>query len=151
MSQLIAPLSLVVRFFVSALLLGVPLAALSLAVVASASILAKVAGNVQVASLLTVAATITVAVELLVTGWLFWAWPFIVSDGRETALGSLKLAWTLTMNQKLTSTLILLIAIFLTATGTVVCNIGHIVTGPVTLLVFALGYLHLTGQWVDQA
>jgi len=150
LSQLIPPLSLVVRFFVSAVLLGFLLGAIGTAFVALMTSLAAVAGNNQIATLLTIVSTIVLAIALLVTIWLFWAWPFIVSDGRRTALGSLKSALGLTINHKLTSALMVLIAIMLTAIGTVVCSIGHLVTGPIMLLMFAVGYLRLTGQRVDE-
>lgn len=150
MSRLVPPLSLVVRFFVSAILLGFVMGAIGTAFVALMAALAAVSGNNQFAALLTVLTTIALAVALLLAGWLFWAWPFIVSDGRGTALGSLKSAVVLTMNQKLSSALMVLIAIVLTAMGAVVCNIGHIVTGPITLLMFAVGYLRMTGQRVDE-
>ncbi len=89
------------------------------------------------------------ALGLLLAIWLFWAWPLIVSDGRETALGSLKSAVALTMRHRLTSALMVLISIVLTAIGTLMCNVGHIVTGPLTALMFAVAYLQMTGQRVD--
>lgn len=150
LSQLVPPLSLVVRFFVSAVLLGFVLGAIGTVFAALMAALAAVSGNNQVAALLTIMSTIVLAFALLLAGWLFWAWPLIVSDGRGTALGSLKSALALTMNHKLSSALMVLIAIVLTAMGAVVCNIGHIVTGPITLLMFAVGYLRMTGQRVDE-
>jgi hypothetical protein len=150
MSHLVSPLSLVVRFLVSALLLGFVIGAIALAFAALMAMLAAFSGNNQIATVLTVMSTIALALGLLLAIWLFWAWPLIVSDGRETALGSLKSAVALTMRHRLTSALMVLIAIVLTAIGTLMCNVGHIVTGPLTALMFAVGYLQMTGQRVDQ-
>lgn len=77
-----------------------------------------------------------------------WPLPFVVCDDRSTALGSIKIAFAISMQNKLTSFLLYLISLVLSMIGSSVCYVGIIVTQPLTLLVFAVGYLLMTNQQI---
>ncbi len=78
--------------------------------------------------------------------WYFWAWMMVASDGKCTALGSLKIASSISQRNKLTSFFVVLIAVVLFLVGSLACYVGHLVTLPLTLILLAVGYLMATNQ-----
>ncbi len=148
-AELIPPLSLVVRILVGVLLLAVVLAVLGAVVGGLFAALIAVAGNELIVTLLTVLGALAASITLLVVQWSIWSWLLIVSDGKGTAIGSLRSAYAVTTSNRLTSAYLILIAIVLTALGAAICNIGHLVTAPLTMLMFAVAYLRMTGQPID--
>ena len=99
------------------------------------------------------------ALSLLVVGGVFvilgvlaqifiWPLPLVVCDDRSTAMGSIKIAFAISMQNKLTSFLLYLISLVLSMIGSSVCYVGIIVTQPLTLLIFAVAYLLMTNQQI---
>jgi hypothetical protein len=80
--------------------------------------------------------------------WQVWSWMFVCGDGKGTAVGSLRAAVAISSQNKLTSFFLVLIAIALALLGTLTFLVGHLVTAPLTVLLFAVAYLKMTGQAV---
>ena len=92
--------------------------------------------------------------------WYFWATIMIASDEqnmnsevefndgqiRSGLLRQLRIAHEITARNQLTAVFLTIIAIVLSLVGTAVFFVGHIVTLPLTLLLFAVAYLMMTGQ-----
>lgn len=85
-------------------------------------------------------------VAVTVIQWYLWAWMMAASDGKCTAMGSLKVASNIAMQNKVCSFFLVIIAVALSLIGSLTCYVGHIVTSPLTLLLFAVGYLLATNQ-----
>ncbi|EMI20740.1 putative membrane protein [Rhodopirellula maiorica SM1] len=94
-------------------------------------------------------AVIVAVVLMLVAQWLLWPWIFVVSDGKTSALGSLRVGYNITINNKVTSLLVVIVATVLSMAGSAACYVGHLLTMPLTMLMFAVGYLLLTNQAID--
>ena len=101
------------------------------------------------------ARVLTVFAFLFITGmtlllmWQVWAWIYACADNKASAMGSVRVAIAITAQNKLTSFFLVLIAIVLALLGTLMCLIGHIITGPLTIQIFAVAYLLMTGQTVS--
>lgn len=149
MAELVPPIPIVVRFFVGTVLMTLLIGGLTLLFAGTMAALSSVADNEQLSALLSVFAAIVMATAGFFLQWLLWAWLFVVSDGKGTTIGSLRTAIALTRNNKLTSLFMLLIAVVMSAIGTAMCGVGHIVTGPFIMLMFAVGYLKMTEQPID--
>ena len=70
----------------------------------------------------------------------------VASDGKTSAFGTLKVAANITMRNKLSSFFIVIVAVVLSLVGSLLCYVGHVVTSPMTLVLFAVGYLMMTDQ-----
>jgi hypothetical protein len=149
MSEMIPPLPLALRFLVGAFLLTVVFVIFSASLAALVAALGSVAGNPQLVSLLGLFAVLMSTAVVLVIGWLLWPWWMIVSDGKASMLAAVRLSEKLTMNNKKTSCLLIVIAIVLAGIGTAICSVGHFLTAPLTVLMFAVAYLKMTNQPVD--
>ena len=112
---------------------------------------AAVSGNQAVISATGILVTIVLSVILMFMQWLMWAWIMVVSDGKTTPIGALRVAYQITMQNKLTSFFVVLIAVALSMIGSLACYVGHVVTSPVTLVLFAVAYLMMTDQSVMAA
>ena len=112
---------------------------------------AAVFGNQAVASATGMLVTIVLSVVLMFMQWLMWAWIMVVSDGKATPIGALRVAYQITVQNKLTSFFVVLITIALSMIGSLACYVGHVVTTPATLVLFAVGYLMMTDQSVMAA
>jgi len=86
------------------------------------------------------------SIAALVAQWLLWPWVFVVSDDKGSTIESIRIAYQISINNKLTSLLIVVISFLLSTLGSMMCYVGHVVTTPVTILLFAVGYLMLTSQ-----
>ncbi|TWU48415.1 zinc ribbon domain-containing protein [Rubripirellula reticaptiva] len=83
---------------------------------------------------------------MLVMYWLLWSWAYIVIDERADWLGSLKASFAITMQNKLTSVLLIVITTMLSFAGVLACYFGLLVTTPLWMLMLGVGYLMITGQ-----
>ncbi|TWT81060.1 hypothetical protein CA13_25070 [Planctomycetes bacterium CA13] len=149
MSQLMPPMNLVVRLIVGGaamigatmLLFGV-FAALAVA-------LAAITNNEGIAFGVGILGVGVMVILSFLAQWLLWPWVFVVSDGKGTALGSINAAVQISLNNKLTSVIVVVISVVLSMVGSSLCYVGQLVTTPFTLLIFAVGYLVLTNQPVS--
>ncbi|MCG8653383.1 MAG: hypothetical protein MI861_26325, partial [Pirellulales bacterium] len=115
LSELLPPLPLFLRFCGGALLLGLAIGLCSAVILGGAAALGTASGQPFLAALLSVFAAIALSVISLVLQWLLWSWAMVVSDGRGTTLGSIRSAWSITMNNKLASALLILVSVILSA------------------------------------
>ena len=97
-------------------------------------------------TLLFFAAASVLLFQLFLTVWLAWSALPICVDGRANVAGSFRAAYALTSANKLTSFFIALMTVILLLVGTVTCFVGHLVTTPMILLIYVVGYRVLTGQ-----
>ena len=78
--------------------------------------------------------------------WGTWACFFVCADNKGTAMGAFYAAYAMTQENRLTSFFVALAAVVLGLLGTLTCMIGHLVTAPLSGLLFAHAYLMMTGQ-----
>ncbi|MGB7343289.1 MAG: hypothetical protein WBD20_03695 [Pirellulaceae bacterium] len=142
------PLELVMRFLPSYLLLFLVIAGV-LAIGIGAVIVTAAMGQPQLSKLTGIIVSFVLMVIISALQWYLWAWMMAASDGKCTAIGSLKLAASITMQNKLSSFFVVIVAVVLSLVGSLACYVGHIVTSPLTLLLFAVGYLMMTNQPID--
>ncbi|TWU31711.1 hypothetical protein [Novipirellula artificiosorum] len=146
LSQLIPPLNLVFRFLGGGLLMVLAVAVVVAAFAAIAALLAAITQNETVAVGVVGIGMLILFLVSMAAQWLLWPWVFVVSDGKASAIGSIRAAFQIVMNNKVTSLLIVVISVGLSMLGNLLCYVGLIVTQPLTLLMFAVGYLVLTNQ-----
>ncbi len=148
MSELMPPMGIVVRFLVGAGVMTIVVAVVA-TMIGGLMSLVSAGGNNGLLTIVTVLVFFAATVMSVVAYWLLWSWWFIVSDGRGTALGSMQAAVTLTMHNKATSILLLVVTIVLSIVGTMFCYVGHLITAPLTILLLAVAYLLMTNQQVS--
>lgn len=144
--ELLPPLNVVIRFMVGGVVMTVVIGAASALVFGVFGVLANLANDQGVAATFVVISIFGVSLASMAAYWLLWAWVFIVSDGKATAIGAIRGAYALTMHNKLTSVLLVVIAVVLSTAGTSACYIGLLITQPLTNLMFAVAYLLMTNQ-----
>lgn len=149
MSDLVPPLSLLMRFLAGALPIGIALGSILYLMARLSTYLLSMVGSPALATLLGVGHSMMSAAIALLVCCLFWPWLMIASDNRASWNESLRISVALASHHKLLSLLIVLIGLLLAVVGTAICSIGHVVTAPLTLLMLAIGYLRLTGQELD--
>tara|TARA_R110002073_G_scaffold6599_1_gene38782 strand:+ start:2812 stop:3645 length:834 start_codon:yes stop_codon:yes gene_type:complete len=149
LSQLLPPLVIVFRFAVGLVALLFALALVSLVVLVVIGLVGSIEGGEVIAAGLAILAMIVATVFVFAAQWLLWPWIFVVSDGKTSALGSLRVGYHITMSNKVTSLLAVIIATVLSMAGSAACYVGQFVTTPLTMLMFAVGYLLLTNQAID--
>lgn len=135
----------VLRFLPSYLLMFLAIA-LVFGIGISLVLVTAVSGQPHLSKLVGIVVAFAIMVVVTVLQWYFWAWMMAASDGKCTVLGSLKVAASITMRNRLCSFFIVIIAVVLSLVGSLMCYVGHIVTSPLTLLLFAVGYLLITDQ-----
>ncbi|WP_145421046.1 hypothetical protein [Planctomycetes bacterium K23_9] len=145
LKEIMPPSELVLRFLPSYLMISLAIAAI-FGVGIGAVVVAAAANQPQLANLIGIIVAFALMVVVTVVQWYLWAWMLAASDGKCTALGSLKVAVSITLRNKLSSFLIVIIAVVLSLVGSLACYVGHVVTSPLTLLMFAVGYLLTTNQ-----
>lgn len=150
LSELLPSTEQVLRFLPSYTLLFL-LVAFVFGVGIGAVVITATAANAQLANFVGVIVAFVLMVAVTVLQWYLWAWMMAASDGKCTVLGSLKVASSITLQNKLCSFFIVIIAVVLSLVGSLTCYVGHIVTSPLTLLLFAVGYLLTTNQAVAAA
>ena len=139
------PNELMFRFLPSYLLV-VLIMAIVLGIGFGVVVIATSSGQPQLTKLIGAVVAFAVMVTVTVIQWYLWPWMMAASDGKCTAFGSLKIASSITQRNKLTSFFVVLIAVVLSLVGSLACYVGHVVTLPLTLLLFAVGYLMATNQ-----
>ena len=147
LSQTSLPTSILLRVLVVSLMLCLTVA---IAVVVMFSVVAIVRGagaNVLARILGLLAFGVTTAFVFGLS-WQVWSWMFVCGDGKGNAIGSLRAAVAISSQNKLTSFFLILISVVLALLGTLTLLVGHIVTTPLTVLLFAVAYLKMTGQVV---
>ncbi|MGI9472490.1 MAG: hypothetical protein ACR2NZ_13195, partial [Rubripirellula sp.] len=147
--ELFPPLGVVVRFIVGGVFMFLAAATVFGIFAGLAAALASLSGNQGVAALVVGIGMIIGVAASMVAYWLLWSWMFVVSDGQTSALGSIRAAYQISMANKLTSVLLLVIAMVLSTVGTSLCYVGLLITQPLTNLMFATAYLLMTNQPLD--
>jgi uncharacterized membrane protein len=147
LNELMPPMMLVWRYFAVVMLLTLAaglvagLYAIIVAIVAS--------GNNDVAGVLGLVGILILIVGSFIGSWLLWSWAFVVSDGKAGVFSSLQTAVAITLQNKLTSFLMLLVAAAIGIAGILACFIGLLVAVPLVNAVLATGYLLMTNQRID--
>ncbi len=148
-AEMLPPLHIVMRFVVGAVIASVFLGAVVGVVLALLTILMRVAGIPGIPASLLAIGVLGGSGVSMIAYWFLWPWVFLISDGKATAWGALRLAYTLTMHNKATSILLVVIALVLSIAGASACYIGLIITQPLTNLMFAVAYLLMTNQIIQ--
>ncbi|QDT06167.1 hypothetical protein K227x_45750 [Rubripirellula lacrimiformis] len=118
------------------------------AAVGALAIAAGVEGGV--AAGLIILAFLVLLPAMFLMYWLLWSWPFIVVDGKAGITGSIKASFAITMENKMTSLLLIIIVMLLSIVGLLACYIGLVVATPLWIMFLGAGYLMITGQsYVD--
>lgn len=147
--ELLPPMGIVVRLIVGGVVMSLAAVVVFGLFAGVAAALGAASGNEGlVAAIVGIGLIFGVAAGFVVY-WLLWSWLFAVSDGRTSAFGSIRLAYEITMANKLTSVLLLVIATVLSTVGTTMCYVGLLITQPLTNLMFATAYLLMTNQPID--
>lgn len=148
LSHVLPPMGIVIRFLIGA---GALAGLLMLAglIIGGLMGLVSASGNSGLVTFFTVIVFFVGSVLSMAASWLLWSWLFIVSDGKGTAFGSLQAAVGITMHNKTTSLLLLIASMVLSIGGTMMCYVGHLVTMPLTMLMFSVAYLLITDQQVS--
>ncbi|WP_345686420.1 hypothetical protein [Novipirellula caenicola] len=149
LSELMPPMRIVFRFAGGLIALLFSMAALSVVVMVVIGLVGSFEGGQVIAFGLAILAMIVGTVVMIAAQWLLWPWIFVVSDGRTSALGSIRVGYHITMSNKITSLLMVIVATVLSMAGSAACYVGQFVTAPLTMLLFAVGYLLLTNQAID--
>ncbi|TWU41218.1 hypothetical protein Q31b_26570 [Novipirellula aureliae] len=146
LSRLLPPIRLVFRLILGGIIM---LALLGLAigiVVAFTAGLAMAVANDGLIVGVTFLLLGALSIVIMVGQWLLWPWVFVVSDDKGSAIESIRIAYGISINNKLTSLLIVVFSFVLSTLGSMMCYVGHFVTTPATVLLFAVAYLMLTSQ-----
>ena len=138
---------LIIRFLPSYILLMCGLMLLvgvGVGVVAAAAM----SGSTELANVLGVVMTFVITTLGTIIQWYLWSWMMAASDGKTTPMGSLSVATQITSQNRLCSFYIVIVAVVLSLLGSLACYVGHFVSIPITLLLFAVGYLKCSNQVV---
>ncbi len=148
LNQLISPTQYFLRFLGGGVLLTFVFGAVIALIAGVMAAIAAVGGGGGEA--LAVGAIFLVAIVLIPLGmaawWALWSWPLVIADGKGSVTTSFRAAYAITMGNKMTSLLMLVIAMVLSIAGLLACYVGQIVTTPITTLMMAIGYLMITNQ-----
>ncbi len=147
--ELFPPLGLVIRFLVGGVIMTLIAGAVVGLFAGMIAAIVGVGGNQNIAAVLVALGIFAGTAVAMVAYWCLWAWVFIISDGKGTALGSIKAAYTMTMSNRVTSLLLIVIATVLSTAGTSACYVGLLITQPLTNLMFAVAYLLMSNQRID--
>ncbi len=147
--ELLPPPQLVIRFIVSGAVFGIVIAVAVGSLSAMLWMVARPFGGDGLALILLVVSALGGTALSVVSAWLLWPWFFLVSDGKTTALGAIRFAGTLTLHNKQTSVLLVVVAFVLATTGASAFNLGLLITQPFTHLLFAVAFLQMTNQAFD--
>lgn len=143
------PLGIYLRFLAGGLLLMLAFVVVATVIGGAIAVIATLGAGQELIAVALIAAAVLLLPAMFVAWWLLWSWPFIVSDDKGTAIGSMRAAYAITMNNKATSLLLLLVTGALSTAGMLACYIGTIITTPLTLLMMAIGYLLITNQEIE--
>lgn len=144
--QLTPPMLLLFRFLGGGALLMLAMGGVFAVVGGIGAALVMVAGQQAFAIGLIGLLVLVMLPAMLVAYWMLWSWPLVVADGRTTWLDAFRVAQKITMQNKMTSLLLIIITAMLGVAGLLACYIGQIFTTPLTTLMMATGYLMITSQ-----
>ncbi len=149
LSELLPPMRIVWNMIVAMLALTLMIGGAFIAIAALLSGAAWLVGG-QDAALPALGFVVVVFVlASVLPQWFLWPMPFIICDGKSTAIGSIRAGLVIAMHNKLTSFLLILISVVLSFVGSALCQVGQLVTTPLTLLMFAVAYLLITNQSIS--
>lgn len=89
------------------------------------------------------------ALAFVVGGCLFvlmWPVSFVICDGKTGVFDSIRLAFNISMANKMTSFLLILSYMVLGMIGQMLLYVGQLATGPLSVLLMAVAYLLMTNQ-----
>ncbi len=148
LAQMYVPMRLVWRMLGASLLLWiVSMVALSI-VGGGITGLAFLVGGEDFAPLGMLAGIGILTIAGFIIQVLLWPLPFIIGDDKSTAMGAIRIAWAIAMQNKLPSFLLILIKMVLSLVGSSLCYVGLLATQPLTLILFTVAYLLMTRQKV---
>lgn len=146
LAEMMPPMVLVARLLLGGLVLFL-LFMLVMVVLGMISMWAQMmGGNDMAIAAISTLGTILGSISGFVIQFFIWPWFYVVSDGKSTALAALRHSFGIAMHNKITSFLLVLISSVLSIAGTLTCYIGQLVTFPLSMLMFAVGYLLITNQ-----
>lgn len=146
LGRLMPPMLSFYRFLGGGVLLTLALGGV-LAVVGGivAVLLAIGAGDQLAFGLILLVVLVSVPV-MMAAYWMLWSWPMAVADGRATWLDSFRVAYQISMQNKMTSFLLIILTALLGIAGLMACYVGQIFTTPLATLMLATAYLMMTTQ-----
>ncbi len=146
LSKLTPPLTVFGRFLAGVIVIGLA----SMIVVAVFALIAGAvitvgAGQAVAAGLILLAVVVLLPI-IFVMYWLLWSWAYILVDEKADWIGSIKASYAVTMQNKMTSLLLLIITMMMSLAGALACYVGLLVATPLWMLMLAVGYLMITDQ-----
>lgn len=144
--QLTPPMLLFFRFLGGGALLTLAIGGVIALIGGIGAALAMIAGQQAVGIGLIGLFVLVLLPALMVAYWMLWSWPMVVADGRTNWLDAFRVAQKITMQNKLTSLLLIILTAMLGVAGVLACYIGQIFTTPLTTLMMATAYLMITSQ-----
>ena len=149
LSQMMPPLRLVGRFLIGGLIILAGFVAL-MVFVGLFGWAAQAMGGGEVAFLVVnLLGTVLGTAGGFAIQFLMWPWIYVVCDDRVGSIDSLRVGFAIAMQNKVTTLLLVLCSIVLSIIGTLLCYVGQLVTIPATMLLFAVGYLLISNQPIN--
>jgi hypothetical protein len=146
LGQLASPMLLVGRFLGGGVLLMLALCGMMGVLAGIGVVIAVLAGPELMAIGLLSAVLLVFLPGMAFAYWLLWSWPIVVADGRTNWLDAFRVAQKITLQNKLTSLLLIIVTAGLATAGLLACYIGQIVTTPLATLMLTTAYLMITTQ-----
>lgn len=146
MRQLMPPMLLFFRFLGGGALLTLAIGGVIAVIGGIGAALAMLGGQEAVGIGLIGVFVLVLLPGMMVLYWMLWSWPMVIADGRTNWLDSFRVAQKITMQNKLTSLLLIILTAMLGIVGLLACYVGQLFTTPLTTLMMAVAYLMITTQ-----
>ncbi|WP_146454344.1 hypothetical protein [Rubripirellula tenax] len=146
LSKLLPPINVFGRFLGGLFLLILACGGVVALVGGIVALIVTAGGGEGVAIGMIVLAVVVLLPMMFVMYWLLWSWAYVLVDQKGDTIGALKASFGITLQNKLTSVLLLVITMIASFAGLLACYIGLLVATPFWMLMLAVGYLMITGQ-----
>lgn len=147
-NEFIVPLGIVVRLLCGGLLVGLVVGVVAFIFVAIIAVLGS-SGNDGLAGILAIVGILIGATMTVALSWLLWSWQFVICDGQTGLIQSFQTSVAITMANKVSSLLVLLVAGVATIAGALLCGIGLLISIPFANALIATAYLLMTNQRIS--
>lgn len=145
-SRICPPIMAFLRYALGFILLFVVIGVLVGLMVGASYLVSQTAGNDDLFVILGIVSGMVCLGALLLSMWLFWSFVMITADNRTTFREAVRLSYSVTLQNKVTSLLLLVVATMLSIGGLLACYFGLFFTIPLSSVIFACGYLLMTSQ-----
>ena len=145
-SRICPPIKAFLRYILGVILFVAAIGVLAGVLFGASYLVSATAGNDDIFVILAIISGMVCVGAMLMGMWLFWSFVMITADNRTTFREAVRLSYTVTLQNKVTSLLMLVVATMLSIAGLFACYFGLFFTVPLTSVIFACGYLMMTSQ-----